>query len=241
MKSLSIIIVIVLIGTFLWLSGFGQSKGPVRFAVRLDLVGLDGISRSGTSVWESKISANPFGGYHMTMRGEAIVVSDGAKGVYADLLRSTYNNGNIGSDQTVMLPEILFRDEARPYLRGSEVSDRVRVNRTIGQNPGWSKTMTYVEGLAAGHPLPFLVHLPDRTNPRGIVAATPNSEALGPNPRITITVTDAKVTTGIRKTLPWVHKKNSGNKMLDGERYDISQRSGLANRLGSGDFSSEAN
>ena len=87
MKPIPIIIVILLIGAFLWLAGFGESKGRVRFSVRLDLVGLDGVSRNATSVWESKISSNPFGGYHMTLRGVAIVVGDGANGAYAALTR----------------------------------------------------------------------------------------------------------------------------------------------------------
>lgn len=236
MKPITIIIVIVLIGAFLWLAGFGDSKGRVRFSVRLDLVGLDGVSRTATSVWESKISSNPFGGYHMTLRGEAIVVGDGANGVYAGLIRSTYPDGGLASDGTVMLPEILFRDDARPYLRGNEVSDRVRANRTIGQNVGWSKTMTYSEGLAAKHPLPFLVHLPDRNSPANITAATPTSDAPGPNPKITITITDAKVTTGIADKLPWM-KNRPLVLMLDGKKYDISKQSGIANQLGTGDFS----
>ncbi len=230
------IVVLVLIGAIFWLAALFSSKSRVRFCVRLDLIGLDGVSRHATSVWESRIISNPFGGYHMTLRGEAIVVGDGANGAYAALLSSTYSSGGLAGDNTVMLPENLFWKAVKPLLRGNEVADRVRANRLIGQHPGWSRSMTYAEGLAARYPLPFLVHLPDRNSPAGVTAATPTSAAIGPNPTITITITDEKVTTGIAAKLPWM-KDRPINLSLDGKRFDLRRKSGLANQIGTGDFS----
>lgn len=223
--------------------GFGRRDGVVRYEVRFDIVGVDGVSREGASVWETRVSRNPFGRtYHTTLRGEAITVSDGADGVYAAVLRAADPSGQIEADQTAMIPESLFRADARAFLSGSEVANRVATVQMIARHPGWSRTLPYEQGLAEGHPMPFVVHLPNPLVPADVVSATPSAKTPGGGPKIivTIRITDRAVTTGIRKLLPWVHRKNADNKMLDGKRYDTSMQSGLANRMGTGDFSSEA-
>lgn len=74
-KLAATIIVLVLGCAGVMAFGFGRRDGVVRYEVRFDIVGVDGVSREGASVWETRVSRNPFGRtYHTTLRGEAITV-----------------------------------------------------------------------------------------------------------------------------------------------------------------------
>lgn len=87
---------------------------------------------------------------------------------------------------------------------------------------------------------PLLVQFRDIRDPRSVKAVDPDDlgASFGPGTklkRIVIEITDAPISATMKDRLPWL--PHYYNKMLDGERYNSSER--LNNKLMSGSFSAE--
>ena len=217
-----------------------RSSDVIRFNVRIDVPTANGVvSNSGT--WEATISRNPFSkpaSFSAKLRGEGIVVALPQGGALVATLRAAGPENSIEADQTLMLPEQFFRDRAEGLLSPENQISRGAIISEIASHAGWSAMTSYSSGLAAGKSLPYLVYFNDREAPATVEPATGNAALQIGDPMVTITITDDDVTTGIEDQLPWLRTLSKTQK-LDGKKYDVLMRSGLANRLGAGSFSTE--
>jgi hypothetical protein len=229
---------LAIVGYSLWPS----RQGTARYLVALTINGVDGRPRTSGRVWQSQVELNTWTAaktFRSKRRGEAILVPDGAGGYFVALLRNARPDGSLGSDQTVLLPERLFSSFANGSLNPGEYSDRSKLIAYIGRQIGLTTNVSYVEGLGRGLPLPFIIHLPDANRPTEVDGLM-GAEALARSaPKLTMTITQDRVSTGIESQLPWLAEAIRNHETLDGKPYDASHRSGLANTIGAGDFSTE--
>lgn len=110
-----------------------------------------------------------------------------------------------------------------------------------GRTPRGVIDVSLSPAKVTGAPPPLLVRFGDIHDPRTVEAVAPGDLAASFGPgvtlqRITVTVTDDAVTSGIEKRLGWLPKYYG--LLFNGERYEKITPN-LAGHLGAGDFSTE--
>jgi len=156
---------------------------------------------------------------HSEVKGEAVVVDLGKRGVLFALL-SKENDNDYGD-------RIAFQEF--PQLGGMKPEAiKNYPNIKAKNNLSFDK-------------LPMLVHFRDINDPKTAKKVDPNhlEKSFGKGVKLvsaTIEITDDEVTTGVEKRLPWI--SNYYNKLFDGNRYEkIESSDRFANSIGAGDFS----
>jgi len=207
----------------------------------------NGVSRTGSGVWQFKITENvPLGGrsYTPRFRGEAIAVDLPGRGTLFVL-------GQGPSADMSMVAEKLFRKEAEAVA--GPAAERHQLNGAISKMVGQQKEVpcARLTGEAGDRlPLsfcPFLVRFRNPRDPGSVeqVDIANLSSSFGPGVRmktLLVQITDADVTTGIEARLPWLAAQMKGKASLDGTPFNginPSQNEPTGRRLSAGEFSTE--
>ncbi len=224
------------------LGGCGNSASiNYRFIVEVD---DNGVTRSGSSVWQFKITENlDRTSYSPEFHGEAVAVDLPGRGTLFVLARA------LGSDMQIVA-EKLFRPEAE--AAAGRLSPRHELNRAIGRLTGAAKPVPCSQVAGAATPLswardfcPGMVRFRDPDDPVSVEGVKIGNleSAFGPGVRMkgfVVEITDADVTIGIEQLLKWLpdyarRRVNLSNKPGGPVGYDTP----LAQRLGTGSFSTE--
>ena len=187
--------------------GACSNSAEVRYEVTVE-VDDNGTHRAGSSVMSfalSKPTVALVSPYEAKFRGEAVAVDLGEGRTLFALLKDEKGDGAA----IQMLPERLFKDL-------SSGSERMRNIRDIADNEGlvrdvprfWPAISDSREPMVQ-YPLLVRFRSPDR--PESIEAVAPDAldRAFGPGvrlKRITAKITDAPVTVGIKRRLPWLEE-----------------------------------
>lgn len=209
----------------LWISGIAAAVAALvwlsspthTLRYRLTLEFDDGVVHSGSSVIEVSLQEKPSwfpgsSGITPSIRGEAVVVDLGSKGLLFALLTP---DDRTGSPPLYELPLKLVAG------RGTSFAEALRKMKS-------SKSPVPIPRET----LPMLVRFRDINDPKTVERVDPGKidASFGPGVSLksaTFQVTDDPVTKGIAKRLPWLGTVGSG--MLDGQRYHVSND--LANNL----------
>lgn len=214
----------------------------IRFRIDLAIPTIHGVVH-GSGVLRGKYERTTWptrNAFSSTLTGEAILIELPNNAAIVATLRGTLPTGKPSSG-IVMLPERMFTHEAiaaEPDWGGK----RERIVATIAAHKGWTKTMTYSEGMAAGIPeLPFLVYLSNKDNPKSLRALRGDPVLTG-EPKVTVTVTGDRVNHGLKNVLPWIVALDNTNLPISGRK--ISSGTGdepLQDIIGAGSFTTELN
>jgi hypothetical protein len=168
---------------------------------------------------------------HAGVKGEAVVVDLGQRGVLFALLKAN-NEGN-GDAENIVFREFPFHwkdDTGQNQIGGSELtSEGIRYYRSLK-----AKKELSLEKL------PMLVRFRDIKDPKTVELVDPNDlgKSFGKGVKLvsaTLEMTDETVTKGIEKWLSWIRQYYS--RRLDSERFgSIEATNRLANDLSSGNF-----
>lgn len=222
MKKLSII-VLILLGVYgCW--QFVYPSGSFNYKLTL-VVDDNGKQIIASGVREVTIAVRPgiilVNGNYITLKGEAVAIDLGEKGVLFSLL-----GGSGGTDaQTMFLQEFMYSGSASK--KGIEFYKKL-------QQTGAKKELAFDK-------LPMLVRFKDINDPKTVEKIDPNDleKTFGKGVKLvsaTLEMTDEGVTNGVEKWLPWIREYYS--RRLDGDRYGSGDaKNRLANDLASGDFS----
>jgi hypothetical protein len=187
--------------------GACSNSAEVRYKVTVE-VDDNGTHRTGSSVMSfalSKPTVALVSPYDAKFRGEAVLVDlGGDRTLFALLVDEEGDGAGIR-----MLPERLFKDL-------SSGSERVRNIKDIADNEGlvrevprfWPAISDSREPMVQ---YPLLVRFRSPDQPESIEAVAPDAldQAFGPGvrlKRITAEITDAPVTDGIKRHLPWLEE-----------------------------------
>ena len=224
------------------LGGCGSSATiNFRFIVEID---DNGVTRSGSSVWQFKISENlDRTSYSPEFHGEAVAVDLPGRGTLFVL------PSDLGTDLQIVA-EKLFRQEAEAVAGRS--ATRHALNRAIGRMIGAAKPVPCSKVRGASKPLswaddfcPGMVRFRNPDDPASVEAVEIGNleSAFGPGVRIkgfAVEITDADVTTGIEQRLPWLPDYARRQVHLTNRPvHSTSYNTPLAERLGTGAFSTE--
>ena len=228
MKILGIIglVIVALVG--FWLTKYPIGTWHYKMTVAIQTP--EGV-KTGSAVREVYVKSGP-GLFtdstpKVTIKGEAVVIDLGPRGLIFALLRGDKMGVDYG--QNVFL-------------------------RTIGPNEGAGSTtpegVRYFNSLPVGtsldltdnaQRLPMLVRFKDINDPKSVERVDPSNLAAiygeGVSLKsVTIEITDEPITTGIEKYLSWLG--GYYDKMFDGQRFEIATATNrFANSTNSGDFS----
>ena len=187
--------------------GACSNSAEVRYKVTVE-VDDNGTPRAGSSVMSfalSKPTVALVSPYNAEFRGEAVAVDLGnGRTLFALLVDEKGDGGGIQ-----MLPERLFKDL-------SSGSERVRNIKDIASNEGlvrdvprfWPAISDSREPMVQ---YPLLVRFRSPDQPESIEAVAPDALDLAFGPgvrlkRITAEITDAPVSDGIKRRLPWLEE-----------------------------------
>lgn len=219
----------VLIGmTLLLISACNQSLPTYRYRLTVEVDTPEGL-KTGSSVIEVRAHKGggfpgpEAGGVRGAVRGEAVAVNLGRRGILFALLRGAEGSFT-GADgyAWALLPKL--------PTRSSDIA-ALRENR---------RALMAVEGSADLHPqnYPWLVRFRDTNDPMTVEQVNPASlqSTFGTGVRlrrIRVEMTDDSPSAGrIEEMLPWL---DSMRGPLDGASV-MSANGGLSNKIGSGDF-----
>lgn len=198
--------------------------------------GVPGGVRAFSSVWEvswEKAWGPPLpesADFDSHMRGEAVVIAiPGRAPVFALITRPE------NSQWAVLVPYEAVRSARGAFPEKDWVNQERLIKATKGQTFEVPKRSVpdplYSDSVALW---PFFVRFGDITDPRTVEEVSP--EELGVR-RVTVTVTDEPLTTGIEKLLPWLLRYRGKN--LDGTPGGLVAGAPLSGSLGPGSFSTE--
>ena len=187
--------------------GACSNSAEVRYKVTVE-VDDNGTQRAGSSVMSfalGKPTVALVSPYNAKFRGEAVAVDLGnGRTLFALLVDEQGDGGGIQ-----MLPERLFKDL-------SSGSERVRNIKDIASNEGlvrdvprfWPAISDSREPMVQ---YPLLVRFRSPDQPESIEAVAPDALDLAFGPgvrlkRITAEITDAPVSDGIKRRLPWLEE-----------------------------------
>jgi hypothetical protein len=205
-------------------------SGALRYRLTID-VEADGTIHTGSGVIEVSFARQGWSdtqtlGMKPSIKGEAIAVDLGARGVLFALLKGVPT----GDRNYVSAP---------PAMAVKEFKLAPSVGSLKGEDlPRLSKISTRAE-VPVGR-LPMIVRFRDLNDPMSVEQVDPGNleKSFGGGARIvraTIETTRDAVTWGIERRLPWLTEYQS--KLLDGRRiHTIEAPNRLANSLGSGSF-----
>ena len=185
--------------------GACSNSAEVRYKVTVE-VDDNGTQRTGSSVMSfalSKPTVALVSPYNAEFEGEAVAVDLGNGRTLFALLKDEHGDGAAMQ----MLPERLFKDL-------SSGSERVRNIKDIASNEGlvrdvprfWPAISDSREPMVQ-YPLLVRFRSPDQPESIEVVAPDALDQAFGPGvrlKRITAEITDAPVTDGIERRLPWL-------------------------------------
>lgn len=217
-----------------------SNNAEVRYKVTVE-VDDNGMQRTGSSVMSfalSKPTVALVSPYNAKFRGEAVAVDLGnGRTLFALLVDEQGDGGGIQ-----MLPERLFRDL-------SSGSERVRNIKDIASNEGlvrdvprfWPAISDSREPMVQ---YPLLVRFRSPDQPESIEAVAPDAleQAFGPGvrlKRITAEITDAPVTDGIKRRLPWLAEVGRVRGTLIPNPPRFLKDSTPVQRVNPGDFTTE--
>ena len=202
----------------------------------------NGTIRQGSSVWQFKITKNswPGTGYAPKWRGEAVAVDIPGRGTLFVL----------GKDQAKLV-ENKFRQDAEA-LHGRNQPRHV-INQAIAKFEGQSKALhcpeLYPSPIRGRNEMwndcPFMATFGDPSVPASVIEVNPADleAAFGRGvklKRISLEITDGRVTTGITERLPWLEKYRERGVQFDGQKHgSFGADASLSALLGPGHFSTE--
>ena len=214
----------------------------IRFRIDLAIPTIHGVVH-GSGVLQGKYERTTWptqNAFSSTLTGEAILIELPNNAAIVATLNGTLPTGEPSSG-IVMLPERFFTTQAiaaEPKWGGK----REKIVATVAAHKGWTKTMTYSEGMAAGIPeLPFLVYFPNKDDPK-LLRNLRGDPVLTGEPKITVTVTGDHVSQGLKNLLPWIVALDDTNLPISGRK--VSLRTGdepLQDRIDAGSFTTEIN
>jgi hypothetical protein len=159
-------------------------------------------------------------GYQLTLKGEAVVIDLGKRGVLFSLLNA---KGDDDYAENIVYQEFPYVGAVTP--EGIKYYSQLKAKKSLSFDK-----------------LPMLVYFRDINDPKTVEEVAPNGleKTFGKGVRLisaTIEMTDDDVTkNGIEKRLPWISEYH--DKLFDGNRYKtIDATNRLANSIGAGDFS----
>ncbi len=224
-----IVIAAVLLGLY---CGYRIAMPSATLHYRLTLVVDDnGKQYTGSSVVEvyrqdtTKVFGSSFGGYGYAIKGEAVAVDLGEKGVLFALLKGdqTRNpeNGGYSEPQAIAL---------RAFSKAGYVIDDMR-------HLNQYKPKTNLDFSL----LPMLVRFRDINDPKTVERVDPNDleKSFGSGVRLvsaTIEITNSWVTSGVEKQLAWLNELEKKQERLNGSNSIAIFTNDLSDNLGSGAF-----
>ena len=231
MKKLGIILLICAAGLYGCYAAI-VTTGTWRYRLTLT-VNDNGTLRTGSSVIQVSVMQGleflPESTPAVGVRGEAVAVDLGKKGVLFSLLRSEQSVDYADSIVCIMFPF----NPVNPCAE-SLTPKGIRYYRTL-------------EGKrdVPFEKLPMLVRFRNINDPKTVTKVDPHNLEASFGTGVTlesakIEMTKGSITTGIQKLLPWLPEYS--DKLFDGRQYETSESENrLANSLGAGSFSTELN
>jgi hypothetical protein len=221
--------VTIAIGAGMLIAGCSR-PAEVHYRVTVD-VNDHGVIRSGSSVWSFALAksmlpiASP---YNYRFRGEAIAVDLPGRGTLFALVKNVE-----------MYPEYLFGDLQSSRQGGRQhYADRIEDLGHIKTMVGTRAELNCTNPPQAATACPMFVRFRDIDDPNSVERVDPQdlAESFGSDAwlkRVSVEITDAPLTTGIRKKLRWLDALRGG--YLNGASTSRTAPLGLH----AGDFSTE--